>query len=90
MVRSVLLAALTLSSAAKAQPVLVDDFETGSLRTSDMPPGRWGVVLKDETLQQVSISTAAAHRGDAGVAFFDSDFTGHGCALALYARVDSS
>jgi hypothetical protein len=48
-----------------------DDFESGTLLTTDTPPGQWDV-LDPTPMTMLSATLAAAHRGDAGLLLVDN------------------
>ncbi|MGQ0506703.1 MAG: hypothetical protein ACT4TC_15430 [Myxococcaceae bacterium] len=59
-----------VSRPAQAQTVLFfDDYESGTFRTSDAPPGKWDNVENATATATATLSAAAAHRGTFGVRF---------------------
>lgn len=60
--------AAVLSSAAAAQPAsFTDGFETSGLLSTDVPPGRWDSMARDDAKDTIAVSTAAAHGGTQGL-----------------------
>ncbi|MBK7860970.1 MAG: hypothetical protein IPJ65_20670 [Archangiaceae bacterium] len=84
----------------RAQFVLSDDFESGTLLRSETPPGKWpGLTNPDPALESLAASAAAAHRGQRGLEVVDGrsmvtgpgvearlDLTGSASSGALHVR----
>lgn len=52
---------------AAQTPTFSDDFETGTLLLSEMPPGRWNSAFGGATAISMNATAAAAHRGARGM-----------------------
>ena len=72
MVAAVSLFTLALPAQSLGQ-ALADDFEAGTLLTTDSPPGPWTSVSLPVASNSLSVVSAAAHQGDAGLRLVDND-----------------
>jgi hypothetical protein len=70
--RACAVALLCVGSAAAAQ-ALSDDLESGTLLTTDMPPGHWTQKTVTSAGSSVAVDTAARHRGNEGLRVVDND-----------------
>ncbi len=82
---AVTLVALLAGAAARAQGVVfADDFETGTLLTSEVPAGRWASLDDATPQEQLRSSAAAAHRGAFGARVTDAITGADNLSVHLY------
>src|SRR5688572_19784447 len=69
---------LAWAATASAVPLFADDFESGNILTTDVPPGRWDDVIW-VLPSDAGVIASAAHRGAGGLRYVDNrSITGAG------------